>query len=173
MRRHIPGFSRAIVAHVGVDLGIRVSRYIEGRSTLDSESVNSAPGPVLSDDVIGTFPVLDSGPGKQGFFRDYTCDIPFGIMVPVGCDGLLVASGKSVSTSRPAILRGMTGCMICGEAAGVASALAARKGIRSADVPIRELQSELLQQKVHLGGPDRLRALGLVQVETQLHLHGE
>ena len=58
-------------------------------------------------------------------------------------------------------------------AAGVASALAARKGIRSADVPIRELQSELLQQKVHLGGPDRLRALGLVQVETQLHLHGE
>lgn len=167
MRRHIPGFSRATLAHMGVDLGIRVSRYIQGRSTLDSESVRSAPAPVLADDVIGTFPVLDPRPGKQGFFRDYTCDIPFGITVPVGCNNLLVASGKSVSTSGPGILRGMTGCMICGQAAGVASALAARKGIGSADVPIRELQSELLRQKVHLGGPDRLRALGVANKEIR------
>jgi hypothetical protein len=158
--KHVPGFSRARVAHVGVDLGIRVSRYIEGRTVLDG-NVISAPAPVLADDVIGTFPVSDQRPERQGFFRDYTCDIPFGITVPMGCDNLLVASGKSVSTAPPAILRGMTGCMICGQGVGAASALAAAKGLRSADVPVRELQRELLSQKACLGEQERLRALGL------------
>jgi hypothetical protein len=155
MIKRIPGFSRAKVAHIGVDLGIRVSRYIDGRSRL------STAAPVPADDVIGTYPVLEPAPKGRGFFRDYTCDIPFGITVPVGCDNLLVASAKSVSTDPAAILRAMPGCMICGQAVGVASALAAAKGLRSADVPARELQRELLSQKVHLGEPERLRALGL------------
>jgi len=161
MIKHVPGFSRAHVAHIGVDLGVRVSRYIEGRSVLDDKNVLSAPAPVLADDVIGTFPVCDQRPERQGFFRDYTCDIPFGITVPLGCDNLLVGSGKSVSTASPAILRGMTGCMICGQAVGAASALAAAKGLPSADVPVRELQRELMRQKAYLGEPERLRALGL------------
>ncbi len=80
--------------------------------------------------------------------------------MPVGCDNLLVASGKSVSTTEP-ILRGMARCMVCGQATGAASALAARAGVPSAEVPIRELQRELLRQGVFLGGPERLRQLGL------------
>ena len=51
--------------------------------------------------------------------------------------------------------------MICGQAAGAASALAAAKGVGAADVPARELQKELLRQGVYLGGPERLAQLGL------------
>ncbi len=161
MIRHVPGFSRAYVADVGVDLGIRVSRYLEGRATLASQDVARASAAVLADDVIGTTPINDPRPERTAFFRDFTCDIPFGITVPVGCDNLLVGSGKSVSTVSPGMLRGMSTCMICGQAAGVASALAARSGVPSADVPVRELQRELLRQKAYLGEPERIAALGL------------
>jgi len=159
MVRRIPGFSRAYVAHVGVDLGIRASRFIRGRATLQSKVIHDAPGPVLFDDVVGVRPVRVTFRGE--FFAPYTADIPFGITVPIGCDNLLVASGKSVSTEPAGLVRGMTGCMICGQAAGVASALAARAGVPSADVPVRQIQRELLAQGVHLGGPERLKQLAL------------
>ncbi len=158
--QRVPGFSRACVAHVGVDLGIRVSRIIEGRGTLDAAVIEAAKAAVRSDDVTGTAPVPVTQPGSPEPVRDFTFDVPFGVTVPVGCDNLLVASGKSVSTTEP-ILRGMARCMVCGQATGAASALAARAGVPSAEVPIRELQRELLRQGVFLGGPERLRQLGL------------
>ena len=55
----------------------------------------------------------------------------------------------------------MTGCMICGQAAGVASALAAGSGTPSAEVPIRQVQAELLKQGANLGDEARLKSLGL------------
>ena len=95
------------------------------------------------------------------FFRDIGCDVPFGVTVPKGCENLLVASGKSVSTERMAILRGMSRCMLCGHATGVAGALGARANTPAADVPIRGLQRELLDQGAYLGEAERLRELGL------------
>jgi len=83
------------------------------------------------------------------------------VTVPIGCDNLLVGSAKSISTQPRAIIRGMSGCMICGQAAGVAGAVATRSGVKAADVPIRDLQKELLRQGVRLGDAARLAELGL------------
>jgi len=159
MIRRVPGFARAYVAHVGVDLGIRVSRSIRGRATLQSETVLDASTSALADDVVGMQPVRSTAPGD--FFAAHTFDVPFAITVPLGCDNVLVGSGKSVSTNPAALVRSMVGCMVCGQAAGAASALAARTGLPSADVPIRELQHELLAQGAFLGEPERLKQLGL------------
>ena len=161
LRRHVPGFENAAVAQVGVDLGIRTSRRIAGRATLTAEAVSDAPQPACFDDVIGVTPVLDSKRRCGEFFKPYTADVPFGVTAPIGCDNLLVGSAKSVSTEPMGLIRGMTGCMICGQAAGAACALAGQEGVSPADVPIRQLQELLIRQGVYLGGPERLDRLGL------------
>jgi len=161
LKRKVPGFEKSCVAHIGVDLGIRSSRYIKGRGALRIEDTRDADAPTHFDDVIATTPVQDTKRACGEFMKPYTCDVPFGVTVPQGCDNLLVGSAKSVSTQPPAIIRGMSGCMICGQAAGAASALAARAGVRSADAPIRDVQKELLRQGVRLGDEERLKALGL------------
>ena len=159
MRRSIPGFENSYVAHIGTDLGIRVSRSIRANGSLRKEHTNDATEPYRVDDVVGISPVRAKG--EEGFFRDFSHDIPFRVLVPTGCENLLVGSAKSIATDPPAIIRGMTRCMMCGQAAGAASAIAARTGTSSAKVPIRDLQTELLAQNVNLGDESRLGELGL------------
>ena len=157
----MPGFEKADVAHIGVDLGLRRSRYIKGRETFTSDALADAPEPTHVDTVIATTPIMDRQRVCGEFLKPYTADVPFGVTAPVGCENLLVGSAKSISTDPPAMIRGMTGCMICGHAAGAASALAAKAGVASADVPIRDLQKELLRQGARLGDEARLAELGL------------
>ncbi|MBN1674167.1 MAG: FAD-dependent oxidoreductase [Kiritimatiellae bacterium] len=161
--RHVPGFERAYVAHVGVDLGIRTSRQIAGRVTLSREMLRDAPAPTRFDDVIGVTPVQDTKRESGEFFKEFTTDIPFGALVPCGGPANLVnASAKSIDTEPRGLIRGMSGCMICGQAAGVAAALAAKRGVAVADVPTRDLQRALLRQHVNLGDASRIKALGLL-----------
>jgi hypothetical protein len=161
LKTHLPGFENSTVAHVGIDLGVRSSRQIIGRHMLKKDALFDAPGPTLFDDVIAVKPVQDTERQCGEFFKDYCCDIPFGVTVPNGCDNLLVGSAKSISTDPITLLRTMTGCMVAGQATGAASAIAAKTGVNSADVPIRDLQKELLSQNVYLGDDARLAELGL------------
>ena len=99
------------------------------------------------------------------FFKSFTTDVPLGVTVPQGCENLLVGSAKSISTQPKGLIRGMSGCMLCGQAAGVASAIAAKAGVSSTDAPIREVQGELLRQGARLGDAERLGQLGLRGVD--------
>ncbi len=161
LKDHVPGFSEAYLAQVGVDLGIRTSRAIVGRSALKREALVDPSQPFHTDDVIGVTAAVDTKRESGEYFKSFTCDIPFGIMVPRGITGLLVGSGKSVDTQPRGIIRGMTGCMICGQAAGVACALGASEGVSPAEVPIKMIQRELLAQGANLGTSERVEALGL------------
>jgi hypothetical protein len=161
LRRIVPGFERAYVAHVGVDLGVRTSRLVHARHAFDGKDLGVAGKTTRFEDVIAVHPVHDSAWSGGQPFSDATCDVPFGVTVPIGCRGLLNASGKSVHTRPKGVLRSMVGCMGLGQAAGVASALAAKRGTDAADVPIRDIQRELLRQGAWLGDADRLRELGL------------
>ena len=82
-------------------------------------------------------------------------------MVPKKVQNLLVASGKSVSCQPQGIIRAMCTCMILGQAAGAAAALAARQGTSPRNLDIRSLQRALLKQGVNLGPEWRLEQLGL------------
>jgi len=152
LRKHLPGFENAVVIQTAEDWGQRRARLIEAEITLTKEDVESAR---VWDDVIGRCPHKRPGEPPDGF------EIPFEIMVPKEVHGLLVASGKSVATEPPGLIRGMSRCMTLGEAAGVAAALGAKKGISPDAVPIREIQKQLVSQGAYLGEPDRLRELGI------------
>lgn len=161
LKERVPGFSNAYVAHVGVDLGIRTSRAIVGEKTLKEEAARDREGPWYCDDVIGTMPVEDRERESGEFFREFTFDVPYGIMVPQGVRGLLVGSAKSVDTRPRGLIRGMTGCMICGQAAGIACALGAKGGVDPSDIGIRDLQRELVRHGAYLGPSERLEELGI------------
>ena len=162
LKQHVPGFESSYVEHIGVDLGIRGARWIQGRSLLKEEHLYGPAGPVYFDDVIATTPAETKEAGKAGFL-DHTCDLPFGAAVPKGPSHLLVGSAKSICTEggHKRIIRGMSGCMIYGQATGTAAALAATTQASAADVPIREIQRALRQQGVRLGDDQRLARLGL------------
>jgi len=159
-RRRVPGFEEAYVSEIANDIGIRTSWGIEGMATLRNEHRNGDQL-ALFDDVIGCEPAHASFEKTGGFFQPRTFDIPYGILVPQGVDGLLVGSAKSVSCVGQGLIRGMVGCMTCGQAAGAAAALAVRGGVTPRGLSIRELQRLLLEQGVRLGPPERLRELGL------------
>ena len=51
--------------------------------------------------------------------------------------------------------------MVYGQATGAAAAIAAKANVNVEDLPIRDLQAELLRQDVRLGDSDRLKELDL------------
>ena len=161
LQQTVPGFGNAAVAHVGVDLGVRVSRIVRARTPVDARSYHEQHAHIRADDAVGMQPVRSSEWRDGTCFTGLTFDVPFGLLVPLGCRGLLVASGKCVDVEPRGKARGMTGCMVCGQAAGAACALAAREGVDAGEVAAAPLQRELLRQGVYLGAAERLAELGL------------
>ena len=163
LRAKVPGFGDSRVEHLGVDLGLRGSRHINGRTCLREEHMSSQDGPTLFDDVIAVMPKqVKDDPVR--YFQDDTCDIPFGVTVPKGhVRNLLSGSARSIDTEggHKRLIRGMGGCMIIGQAVGTASAMGANMGCAGDEVPIRDLQRQLVRDGVCLGDSHRVTDLGL------------
>ncbi|MBQ7064676.1 MAG: FAD-dependent oxidoreductase [Firmicutes bacterium] len=187
LQTHIPGFEHAHISQISQDLGIRVSRAIEGVETLWIEQVTSEE-PVYSDRVIGVRsakPWVDDGAKDHPFDHDdagqvqevsvngettkdgnrflyvHTVDIPFGVLVPQGVENILAGSGKTISCQPQTTMRCGTNSMKPAQGAGVAAAVAAKTDTRVRDVDIHAVQAELHRQGVFLGEAERLRELGL------------
>lgn len=159
-RQYVPGFERSYIVQIANDMGIRVSRGIEGEATLTSaETASTAPS--YCDEVIGCQPTRDSFEASGEFLRPHTFDIPYGVLLPKKVDNLLVGSGKSASAQPQSLIRGMSGCMTLGQAAGAAAALAAREGISPRALHVSLLQRALLEQGAYLGSASRLDSLRL------------
>lgn len=163
MKRHVPGFGDSILSQIGHAMGIRCSRWILGESSVKRSDVDNNDGmSVIRPDAVGCLPCRDHAGHTGSWYRNYTFDIPLGCMMPKKVENLLVASGKSVFTEPAGIIRGMSYCMVFGQGAGVAAAVAARKGKTVRDVSIREIQHVLLEQGVNLGDDAMLRKRGLM-----------
>lgn len=187
MNRSMPGFSQAHVSQISQDMGIRVSRGIEGERTLEIEHVTSKV-PVYFDDVIGLrnakpwsddgsrdHPFDADGDGKVGarsingettedgsrFLYEHTVDLPYGMLVPKGVDNILAGSGKTVSSRPQTTMRCGTNSMRPAQGAGVAAAVAALSDRTTHTIDIKTVQRELLRQGVYLGSQRRLEELGL------------
>jgi hypothetical protein len=80
-------------------------------------------------------------------------DIPYRCLVPQVIENLLVG-GKAISTDRDSYARFLQETMVTGQAAGVAAAICARKGItpRQLEQDVAELQATLLKQGAILYG---------------------
>jgi hypothetical protein len=149
-RRRVPGFGSAYVVQLAAEIGVRVSHGIAGRATL-TEAHTRSQEPVRFADAIGRQPARASFPDTGEFFQSHTFDIPYGILLPRDVEKLLVGSGKSVSCQPQRLVRGMSGCMVVGQAAGAAAALSSQQGVPPGDVDVTELQRLLQEQGVVLG----------------------
>ncbi len=193
-QKAIPGFEKAHVSQISQDIGIRVSRAIEGEKTLEIEDVTSLV-PVYADDVIAirsTKPWSDDGMKDHPFDDDingivatqstggettadgasflysHTIDIPYGIMLPRKVENILAGSGKTLSSRPQTTMRCGTNSMRPAQGAGVAAAVAALTGTTTHSVDIKKIQLELLRQGVYLGDEKRLTELNLNNEEIEI-----
>lgn len=131
-RNNLPGFEDAFLMDTAPQIGVRETRRIVGEYTLTKEDALNGR---RFDDAIA-----------KGLF-----DIPYRCLVPKEVDGLLVA-GRCISTTHEAqgVIRNIPPCLITGQAAGTAAALAAKKSVKPRKLNVPLLKEALRKQGVKM-----------------------
>ena len=139
-RAHAPGFAGAWPMLVAPQLGVRHSRRLRGVGRVAREDWDGRAAP----DGIGVSPSLSP--------KFANVSVPYGALVPERLDGLL-APGRHLScdATSHSFMREIPQCWMTGQAAGVAAALAAAKGVEPRAVPAAEIRHALRRQGAHLG----------------------
>jgi hypothetical protein len=168
LQAYVPGFSRCYLIDTASTLGVRETRRILGDYVLTEDDI--AQGRAFPD-TIGVpgyrhtpgLPV-HSPDGKEGAESDvgnrkaidelFVYAIPYRCLLPSGIDDLLVA-GRCISATHAAdgYTRVIPSCMLTGQAAGTAAALAVKAGVPPRQVSIPDLQRHLANQGVRLAVP--------------------
>jgi hypothetical protein len=153
-RDYVPGFEEAFVVGTGTNLGVRTSRYLDGDFVFTAEMME---GGRRQEDAVGRGVGWDNRvvhPGKGAWgcqiCREDSFDLPYRCLVPPKVEGLLMGAGRSISAENPSLLRVMVHTMMVGQAAGVASGMAVRRGEKVGEVAIGSVQKELARQGVNL-----------------------
>jgi len=155
-RKYVPGFEGAYISSITDLLGVRESRRIRGEHVLTTEEIvagSSFPDGIArgGHDIDLHYPgLLDRFPGRHDPVPPY--DIPYGCLVPLGVDQLLVA-GRCLSATHEALgsVRVMATCMALGQAAGTAAALAVKSGVSPRELDVNRLVATLREQGAELG----------------------
>ncbi len=145
-RTYVPGFDNAFVAGVAANLGVRVSRCIEGDFTFTKDMIQAGS---RHPDCVGRAVGWENR-GAQCLFDD-SFDIPYRCLLPQKLDGLIMGAGRSVSSDNPSILRVMVHTMVVGQAAGTAGAVAVKAGTTPQTLDVKTVQDELKKQCVDIG----------------------
>ena len=156
LRRHVPGYENCRVKSTAATVGVRETRRIVGDAMVTDADVEE--GRHYEDAVVhDAWFLIDihnpTGGGQAEGRSQPACpyDIRYGALLPKGIDGLLVAGRCISGTHRAhASYRVMTPCMAMGEAAGVAAALAAAKGLMPREVESGTIRTELTGRGVAL-----------------------
>ena len=146
-RRNAPGFERAWVMLTAPQMGSRHSRRLGGARRMRNEEWKAGH---QHDDEIGI------SPAPSPAFPNVS--IPYGSLVPAQLDGIL-AAGRHLSCDPQThtFMREIPQCWVTGQAAGVAAALAADRGVQPREVDVPTLQRELARQGVVLTQPAAAR----------------
>lgn len=151
LRDRIPGYGRALLSGLAIQIGVRESRRIDGEYRLTRDDVLRA---AKFPDAVARCgaPIEDHHAGGDTRWEylpeGETYDIPYRCLLPRGIGGVVVA-GRCLSASHDAhaSVRSMGQCMAMGQAAGVAAAMARNGNLRDVDVPA------LRERLVELGAP--------------------
>jgi hypothetical protein len=153
--RFVPGFANAYLIETADILGVRETRRLVGRHVLTGqEAIECVP----FEDVVahGSYIIDIHDPqGRRkaigGPIRGECYDIPYRSLLPKSVDNLLVA-GRCISSDHVAhsSTRIQGTCMLTGQAAGTAAALALRMQVTVAELPVRQLQNALIAAGVRL-----------------------
>ena len=137
--RQEPGWEQVFIANTCSQIGPRASRLVDTECIISRQTLKGEWNP---PDVIGWF-------GADGPHQAFP--VPYRQIVPKRIDNVLCA-GRCLGTGDTIdIFRLICPCFVTGQAAGVAAALAAKKGIAPRALPYAELRKALLAQDVYLG----------------------
>jgi hypothetical protein len=149
LKDYVPGYKKAELATFSVQLGIPETRRIYGVYRLNADDVLSAR---KFDDQVGLCgaPIEDHHEGsdtKWQYLPEGECvGIPYRTLIPKNSDNVLVA-GRCFSANHVAqsSVRSMAQCMLMGQAAGTAAAMAVRQSKQPSNIDTQELQTILKQ----------------------------
>lgn len=151
----IPGFENAYYSQSGMTLGIRETRRIKGRYVLTGlDAINCKK--FESSIARGSYMIDIHDPnGKAraigGDLKGDFYDIPFDCLISKNIENLL-ACGRCISADHIAhsSTRIQGTCILTGQAAGTAAALALKSKISVSDLDVSELQEKLISDGVNL-----------------------
>jgi hypothetical protein len=155
LKAHMPGFAAAFFTDTPTQLGVRETRRAVGDYLLTGEDVLGA---ARFDDAIGCgawpqeFHVEGKGTDWRWLDPGAYYHMPYRSLVCAGVDNLLLA-GRCISATHEALAstRVIAPSMVQGEAAGVAAALAAQKGLPARGVDVAEVRRILGERGAFLG----------------------
>jgi hypothetical protein len=138
-RRNVAGCEECYVAGPAPSVGQRRARAV--RCEHDITQDDCTEGRTFADKV-GCFSFIDN---NRYLVKDAGAyDIPYRALMAKGLDNVLVA-GRMMSVELVAhnSTRNTACCLVCGQAAGTAAALAAQAGAAVREVNVEELQARL------------------------------
>jgi ribulose 1,5-bisphosphate synthetase/thiazole synthase len=139
--RNTPGYDQVYLAETAPQLGVRITRVLEGVNTVTLDDLKNK---TRYDDVVGL--------GGAAAGEHHAWQIPYGALVPAEIDNLL-AAGRCISAEmRMAdLVRLIPNCFVTGHAAGVAAAVAVQDDCRPRNVDVGKVQRILRRQEAYLG----------------------
>jgi hypothetical protein len=139
--RKTPGCEEVFLLQTCSQIGVRATRLLEGVSRIGKKEA------LAQAKYADTVAVSGHDGLKLPEFQ-----IPYGALLPKTVDNVL-AAGRCISCAPDLIDRArlIPVCMVTGQAAGVAAALAAKSGVRPRDVPVADIQKVLRGQGAYLG----------------------
>jgi len=138
--RQKPGNEQVYLAETAPQLGVRLSRLLDGVRKLTVQDIHSG---AKFKDVIGYSGAYANAPEFQ---------IPYGSLVPAKVENVL-AAGRCISADFEVadITRLIPVCWVTGQAAGLAAALCIQDKCKPRNVSVTKLQNLLHQQGAYLG----------------------
>ena len=138
--RQEPGWEQVFIANTCSQIGPRVTRLVAAEAVIDRAEYRKGIRPA---DTIGVF-------GEDGRHKT-PLYVPYRQLLPKGVENVLCAGRMLGAPDTCDTFRLICPCFVTGEAAGVAAALSAKKGIAPRDLSYSELQSVLKKANVCLG----------------------
>lgn len=166
VKKYVPGFENAFVIDSSPTVGVRETRRVRGRHLLTQEAMMAQS--VYPDTVAKIWRHMAAGrdwhkaDGGEGaptdaVYRTATTsiawfEIPWGVFTPNNVEGMTVG-GRVLSVTHDADMwtRGQYCCLVTGQVAGIAAALAAARGITPSELPVDALQRTLVAQGIDIG----------------------
>jgi hypothetical protein len=164
LKETVPGCEKAYMASTASLPGVRETRRIKGRFRLEEnayfESERHSDDICVYDYAIDLHAAKATADSQEKYYQAYYekrtkpgqfYGIPYGSLLPAGLNNLIVA-GRCISCDRAmqASIRQMTSCIVMGQAAGTAAAIASAEKTDLCDIDISKLRKQLRKDGAYI-----------------------
>jgi len=157
LRRDVAGFENARLHAMAATVGVRESRRVRGHAYLTRKDFEQAAK--FPDGICRVnYPIDIHNPAGSGteivpLPKGEWYEIPYGCLVPLDCDNLLVG-GRPISVDHAvhSSMRVMPPACTIGQACGTAAAMALQRDVTPAEVDGVAVRRSLIEQGVWLEG---------------------